>query len=416
MQRWYDFLAREIPATERPHKVVLTLPTKYPAHEVGQLCKLGFKPENIIGIEGGDGDAIPTFLKESAKLGIDARPGRLEQIVPKLDRRIDVAFLDFLGPPCLGYDEVIQAMPVNDCCFVGVNIMDRREQQEVTSRSESTHVLQNPDFSQHMLETLMERQLVGGRFEEELRNVTKRHHTDFSELKYKIADATMVRQFGLAVPGRTRNFDSLVDSVASIERARALDLLRRSLVKEMPFFCSAVAFALSVGMCQSGLISRQHLGICHNGIRFFNMQMLLAQPLTIKAERYIYKSQVTTRSPNYLSTFAVLRNPFQDLHPCRHLMEALLPLFQAGIIAYRKTGKVDPFQTISVVRRSREGAVLTRPPLSGKDQIDFRFDDAFVSRIRWDQMAKSLQEFQASSANDLHVDSMPDRIELKAAT
>lgn len=121
-----EFINEHTDLEKRKHLRVLCLPGKR-CLEIPLYLELGFNPKNIVGVEGGDQQARTEFQQNAEKLGIDFRLGKLEKIVKEEKQPFDVISLDFLGPICVGYANILADLYLSEKALLMVNFMAKRE-------------------------------------------------------------------------------------------------------------------------------------------------------------------------------------------------------------------------------------------------------------------------------------------------
>ena len=124
-QKWADFIDKNTDPSERANMKVLCLPGKE-CLEIPIYLKLGFKPENIVGVEGGDRLARAQFELNAENLGIDGRVQRLEDLLEG-DEEFDVISLDFHGQLCESYFDILHRLPLKERTLLMVNTMGKRD-------------------------------------------------------------------------------------------------------------------------------------------------------------------------------------------------------------------------------------------------------------------------------------------------
>lgn len=134
-EKWKEFLANRIPASERGKMKVLCLPGKK-CLEIPIYLSLGFTPKNITGVEGGDEAAKHEFHENAYRYGINAKLGRLENLL-EYDRTFyDVVSLDFTGPLSRTCLDILKCLPIapagdaqlNTKSYFMINLLAKREQ------------------------------------------------------------------------------------------------------------------------------------------------------------------------------------------------------------------------------------------------------------------------------------------------
>jgi len=120
------FINKNTDPSERANMRVLCMPGKK-CLEIPVYTELGFRPENIVGVEGGDSAAREEFARRANELGIEGRLGRLEKGVVQDDLPFDLVSLDFLGAMCPTYLKVLATTPLSNRSIVCINAMAKRE-------------------------------------------------------------------------------------------------------------------------------------------------------------------------------------------------------------------------------------------------------------------------------------------------
>ncbi len=124
--KWREFLMNNTEPEKRGSMRVLCLPGKK-CLEIPLYLDLGFKPENIVGVEGGDLAARMEFLENAAKYQINASVGRLEELLKTEHKRFDVISLDFEGQLCFNHVKVFYFLPIADEAVILLNQQAKRE-------------------------------------------------------------------------------------------------------------------------------------------------------------------------------------------------------------------------------------------------------------------------------------------------
>lgn len=133
-ETWKTFIAKHTLPSEREKMKVLCLPGKK-CLEIPLYLDLGFKPQNITGVEGGDDSARMEFHSSAYRYGIKTKLGRLENLLPNDTNIYDVVSLDFTGPiskTCLNIVKMVPLAPKADCQFntkslFMINLLAKRE-------------------------------------------------------------------------------------------------------------------------------------------------------------------------------------------------------------------------------------------------------------------------------------------------
>lgn len=128
-----DYVEGNTTRNERRKMKVLMLPG-VECIEAEMYLDMGFEPQNITGVEGGDREARAQFKINAEKLGINYKLGRLEKILPSETTPYGVVSLDFLGQLCIGYIKMLRHVYLDKRALVLTNLMGRRETKEMQWR------------------------------------------------------------------------------------------------------------------------------------------------------------------------------------------------------------------------------------------------------------------------------------------
>ena len=133
-QKWKEFISKHTLPGEREKMKVLCLPGKK-CLEIPLYLELGFNPKNITGVEGGDEAAKSEFHTNAYRYGINAKLGRLENLLPHDANVYDIVSLDFTGPlskTCLNIVKMVPLAPAATCqlntkSLFMINLLGKRE-------------------------------------------------------------------------------------------------------------------------------------------------------------------------------------------------------------------------------------------------------------------------------------------------
>ena len=123
----FQFLNHAIGTSSRKNLRVLCLPSPNPLPEIAIYDRLGIDRKNIIGVEGGNSDERRLFSRNAAEAGIQGIVGRLEEIVPQLNQKLDIVSLDFLGGLSETNLRMMKQIPLATKCWTITNVLARRE-------------------------------------------------------------------------------------------------------------------------------------------------------------------------------------------------------------------------------------------------------------------------------------------------
>lgn len=127
-QKLKEFVDENTDVSKRKDMKVLCLPG-IECLEIPLYLELGFKPENIIGVEAGivkgkvDKEVLRKFEENAQKLGIQTRIGKLEKILEKEETVFDVVSLDFLGPWGLKTADILGKIHCAKQCSIMTNFL-----------------------------------------------------------------------------------------------------------------------------------------------------------------------------------------------------------------------------------------------------------------------------------------------------
>ncbi len=145
-QKLKEFIDENTDVAKRKDMKVLCLPW-LKCLEIPLYLELGFRPENIVGVEAGivkwkkDPELIRQFEENAEKYWIQTRIGKLEKILETEETVFDVVSLDFLGPISLNSAKILSHIKFNFNTILITNFLWKRENQtrEALNRLESAH-------------------------------------------------------------------------------------------------------------------------------------------------------------------------------------------------------------------------------------------------------------------------------------
>ncbi len=138
-QAWKKFIEDNTDALERARMRVLCLPGKR-LLEIPLYIELGFRPENIVAVEGGDriarADCELTARRYADQWGgnLDLRLATLEEVLETEKQPFDIVSLDFVGQMCAGYLNIASKIPVNEKALSLVTMWTRRWKKEMQNQ------------------------------------------------------------------------------------------------------------------------------------------------------------------------------------------------------------------------------------------------------------------------------------------
>lgn len=124
--KWAEFIAEHTSREERGKMKVLCLPGKK-CLEIPLYLDLGFLPENILGVEGGDRSAREEFAQNAQRYGIKYELKRLEALLAESDNRYDIVSLDFHGMCSDPHFRIVRDLRVSEKSLLLINQQAKRE-------------------------------------------------------------------------------------------------------------------------------------------------------------------------------------------------------------------------------------------------------------------------------------------------
>lgn len=321
---WQSFLDRNLPLKNRENLKVLCLPSKDPKREVQLYTQIGISPENIIGVEG-DPRVRAEFEQNAAQLGIRTIFGRLENIVPRLKEKIDIVSLDFLGPMCPAYVNIIRKFPVAEKYYLLVNVRGAREQSKIQTSIASAHsemvthdqirrakaVREHVESLEHIFDVTLPP------IEFDTINSSEMNEEDFPTLREKIFDNLIIANFGVERAPKHPAYQIIVEEALKYTRARGYE----SFDQEAAFKFSLEIFKrfherIFVGL-DSALQSVSSDWSASRGNLPALIDVFFHNSLTMESyysdmQRIKYFSETSKSHAPYLSTFAAGIAPHRD--------------------------------------------------------------------------------------------------------
>ena len=173
---WMHFIEEQTTPERRARMKVLCLPGKKCALELRHYLALGFRPEHITAVEGGDRIARAEFELNARPLGIQYHKGRLEDFLPTQKTRYDVVSLDFTGQICDTYLKIASQLMLAERALMMTNTFARREAED----------------TQIGLQSMWDRMVTAAadnRYIEELYSKKSGSRSDMKQADWNIADA-----------------------------------------------------------------------------------------------------------------------------------------------------------------------------------------------------------------------------------
>lgn len=139
---WMDYIIARTTAETRAQMRVLTMPGK-DCLNIPHYLEAGFRPENIVGVEGGSSEVRHHFSEQAARYGIQTRLGKIKRVVKAERDSFGVVDLDFCGQLSESKVELFRHLPLDDYALALVNVWARREGKDIQiAMRESTAVAQ----------------------------------------------------------------------------------------------------------------------------------------------------------------------------------------------------------------------------------------------------------------------------------
>lgn len=377
-KKWQEFIGKNTLPSERANMTVLCLPGKR-CLEVPLYLELGFKPENIFGVEG-DEQAKYEFSQNAAKYGIVPKIGRIENIIKKEDTVYDVVSLDFTGPICRKYVDIVRNCPIkpdvnsraNTKSFFMINVMGKREQ----------------DFAQDLMEYYSF--FTNTKVQETLANVNKRIKTGedakvvrdyidmtsmFAKLENDILDGKQVGTDKQLIEKRSDSLAFLISSLISSRKwgnnpvySSYLERFRKH--KENGTDCSAIFSQIMDHLIRflSGVASEKFLIMFATGVAEIVQMTTNFRPFVLDIEEYEYTSPVNNSNSPFLTEMLHLCTPLDDYGKIRHLIK-----FMFDVVLYVADHDT---KGAYLSLRDKNGSMKRKSePLKRYDEIVFTSED-----------------------------------------
>ncbi len=324
------FLDTQIPKNLRGDMKVLCLPGKE-CLEIPMYLDLGFRPENIHGVEGGDRIARTEYALNAAKYGIKPVLGTLEDILPRSRERYDVVSLDFTGPICQKYCEIAEKILLKERAYVMVNTLQKREPIGTQHRLAASHA--------EMLRTI------------QMRQEFQRHHADAFGGEQP-SDQQMPAEFSLADwRGRVSHLIGIMGSdrpenwQVFASRVRELPLLDG--LETTPFETNSERYRVNLSLLLKPIMSAVIEALHLHG--FFKVQDLneawkiahlsnmvssavFGKTFVQKLEKVAYRTKAGEKETEFHTDMAVLRSPrslYKEVAPtAEFILESLFRSMQ----------------------------------------------------------------------------------------
>ncbi len=408
-RKWEEFIDAETTPAERERMNVLCLPGKM-CLEIPLYLRLGFRPENITGVEGGDEEAKALFRQNADRYGIRGIEGRMEELLEQDPTKYDVVSLDFPGQLSHASARIAQKTLLAPKALVLTNFMAKREQkivQEGFARAQEMMRLSNEDFKKHGVKALdVAHQKGKEATDDDEFNLAQARtfgglafHSNFGYLRNE--NRTCHKLFdSFPIPESMRERDDSFSRNYSREDWDAI-LRREALEISTQVFLDTLERTL----CGSGMPPASSRNFT------FMLQALghrgyFGTPFTMNLKSYRYVSQTEKAASPFESDFAVLHTPVREYEETRHTLSFLLAgasSIMQSLIDGVSLGKM-------YVRDKRKQALLEGMKLSISDTIHFDNDrDQSVCSIRLSKLFCDLRRY-----GDVYGDSVSEKLDKNA--
>jgi hypothetical protein len=393
-EKWKSFIAKQTSLYERDRMKVLCLPGKR-CLEIPLYLDLGFKPCNIVGVEGGDEAARREFSKSAESYGIVAKIGRLENLLPKMKEIFDIISLDFPGPlskTCLDIVKMLPLAPAGDATsdtksLFMINLLAKRETKETQQFLDFYASFDRPEI----------KQMLSGpnqgldRFKDVCRYMNDlEDKVQNGEKVYESADLMEKRKGGLvfvitsliaadhrSLESRWRNYNEQAPNFSRKEFGNVASYVLAALIDNLsPFVKQGTLDFLTIGVPHL-------LSIVGN-----------YKPFIYDIEQYQYLSHVSEPPSPFFTEMYRLLTPMSDYGRARFFIRFFMDaIYWKGC---------HPRKHIFLEVRSKKGHV--KAPCDGldhKDTIEFiDRDGALVSSIAWQKIMDTYKLIVAHIGND----------------
>lgn len=386
-EKWKAFLARHTLAGERQKMKVLCLPGKK-CLEIPLYLDLGFRAENITGVEGGDEAAKMEFHQNAYRYGIIAKLGRLENLLQHEQGVYDVVSLDFTGPISKTTLDIIKLVPIapaataqsNTKSYFMINLLAKREQKTGQlcldfyasfTRPEMMQLYEIPGMDMEKFQSvfgyvteLADKAISGERFYEE------------EEMKKK-RDIGIVFLLNSLI-SKDRRF---AESQWSGYRLNEIPLEAR---QDMKRFAGETMHVFFGGM--SGFIGRK----LHDVLAIAVPQIIEAvtnyRPFICEVDQYQYSSPVNNANSPFITEMYQIYTPMADYIKLRYVVR-----FFVDAILWLCINEAPMYIEV----RDKHGhPKRAGNDLQHKDTIGFVTEEGFViSSIPWHRVAEGLELF-----------------------
>lgn len=333
-EKMKEFILSRTTEGERAKMKVLCLPGKKWLEATQVFLEIGFKPENIHGIER-DLQAREEFENTAFKLGCNAHFTDLMGFVRDSETpSFDVISLDFLGPFNKGTIKLLERLKPKKKQLLMTNFMGKREDTAQPFMRMTTNSAQAP-----------------------IKNDVSDYVDPVSQMEKGFQVAKQVSENG-GPTAITRNYLALTTShaagiltfnpryAARIEAMREShedDKLRN--VMEIVKNAIQVLGALDEELRRNGLPQEYRYCVCHYASWILH-NSLLNLPIVVAAESYEYSSGVKGSNSKYVSDFLEIDRPTRKYRGLDSTSEFLLKAVETGTQNYFAGGRAFNYQAV----------------------------------------------------------------------
>lgn len=316
--QWKAFLESKTTQKQRASMKVICLPGKK-CLEAEMYIQMGFAPENILGVEGGDKKAVQEFVENAGKLGIEMYIGDLDTYWKQSNDRFDVASYDFLGPSCKKYEEIVANTLLTERGFMLLNMMMKRENRTAQFNLQGWRA-----FNGKELDSILQEE--GSDFHEVTYDFRKAIHERLSSSQSQIEERVPVKDvrstaliimYGQYI-GLNRGENSLyVEDIHQLLQSGD----RNYHISQNAFDNITKLVSLSLKSMMVGEDRADSVGLHLRGLIAAAWQRIA---LINEFEQYRYVSHVGKASSPFHSIFMQIHHPYDAYHRMRHTTEFMI--------------------------------------------------------------------------------------------
>lgn len=316
-ETWKEFLDKHTDPAKRASMLVLCLPGKK-CLEIPLYLELGFKPENIVGVEGGDEDAWKEFEANAKKYGISTvRGDLLMDFWQYTNQRFDVLSYDFLGPSCNHYVKTVAASLVKEDAVVMLNFMKKRESKSAQFKMQGWAPVSTDEFETALANaegTKVERAMqIGKMFREKVMNAEK-GEVEIAPLEH-LRQNSIINLYGQML-GINRPENSLF-----YEQIQYLLSEEHAITTQEGFEAVAIAVYNAMEKQKGGAA----VAITYaNGLRGLVSAAWQRIPLATDIAQVQYKSMASGKACPFHTVMMKCNTPLQEYYGMRHTLEFML--------------------------------------------------------------------------------------------